>query len=315
LREDKEAIELVLLIYFCGIIEYQKRFMPLQRIEIGRNTAKGNRISNKYFRKKEKIMNAFIDTIFSCFVLVGFAHAQEISANKLADVILNGQEIRFSSVVQKAQSCVFRVENQDKCFLGTAFTINRYGNLITCAHVVGQLDSVLLENLCAATNNNGDTIQLQICFAAKVISLSPELDLAILKVDLSLYKFIASPFLEFGNSDNLKLGQSIALCAFIADEFMVHRPFISKGIISSIRRGVFSGDCIHNVDLIEADLNVSKGTSGGPIFLVSSGMVVGIQDMGLFEFPQSSQTAYAVALSINQITSILDSLQIDYNIK
>lgn len=228
------------------------------------------------------------------------------------------QSSDFLDRVYHTKDKVFRVETVDSTFLGTAFAINRYGHLMSCAHVVDSYDTVFLAGYIRLSIEGQRDSTEQWCrvrYAATIDTTVSRLDLAILKVNPAAYKIVSFGFLAFEESKSLREGQDVAICAFIRDNFPVPKAFVSKGIISTIRLGYFDSDLKSHVDIVQMDLSISKGTSGGPIFSPETGRVVGMQRAGHFESNSSSQTPYAVALTIDQILAVLDTLQVPYAVR
>ena len=271
---------------------------------------KAVRFNLRFWAMQRAIHNLFLTLMYWIVVqLVGSLHG-----------VAHCQGISFYTQVDHTKNCVYRVETADHRFLGTAFCINKYGYLLTCAHVVtsgiSTLDSVYLvnvvEGLIVTESDTSETTSVE-RLTAVVDTTIPRLDLAVLRVNPEQYGILRFEFLGFGNSDNLREGQDIAICAFIPDDFKLPKAFISRGIVSTIRPKTFDPRLNSEVDIIQMDLNISKGTSGGPIFTIDSGRVVAIQDAGLFESSQSSQTPYAIAIKTNQVIPLLDSLRISYD--
>lgn len=100
----------------------------------------------------------------------------------------------------------------------------------------------------------------------------PANDLAILKVedaDLSV--------VELGDSDQLKVGQSVVAIGTALGEF---RHTVTTGVISGLGRGIEAGDgfggFVEELDnVIQTDAAINPGNSGGPL-LNSAAQVVGI---------------------------------------
>ena len=103
-------------------------------------------------------------------------------------------------------------------------------------------------------------------FEAKVIGTDPFSDLALLKIDAA-EKF---PYLEFANTDNLKIGHwAIAIGA----PFSLNHT-VTAGIISHKQRTV--GLNVHE-NFIQTDTSINPGNSGGPL-LNLEGKVIGVND-------------------------------------
>jgi S1-C subfamily serine protease len=142
---------------------------------------------------------------------------------------------------------------------GTGFLISFDGYILTNKHVVSdeQADYTVLLS-------NGQQKQ------AKVIFRSPEQDVAILKIDGSKYSFVS-----LGNSDSLKLGQTVAAIGNALGEY---NNSVSVGIISGLNRNItaFSGNVSEQLNgVIQTDAAINPGNSGGPL-LDLKGNVVGV---------------------------------------
>jgi len=234
--------------------------------------------------------------------------------------------------IRLAKECVFRLRFTDGTSAGSGFMINDLGNMLTCAHVVDSskdnsrkyVDSLLAENFVTVTFGSDTPFQDIITSNVSVDTVIRELDLAILTVDLTRPKFrkikkLGSSrgrplFMGFSNSDSIWEGQEVFACAYIRDEFRIPKPVIVKGVVSTVRDDVYDARFNNKVDIVQLDMNVSKGNSGAPIFLPENGRVVGIIDWGIFR-GSKWQTGYAVALSTNQIVEKLRELRIPLDFK
>lgn len=100
----------------------------------------------------------------------------------------------------------------------------------------------------------------------------PVNDLAILKVD-----DLDAPAMQLGDSDQLKVGQSVIAIGTALGEF---RHTVTTGVVSGLGRGIQAGDAygssVENLEnVIQTDAAINPGNSGGPL-LDSSGQVIGI---------------------------------------
>lgn len=225
----------------------------------------------------------------------------------------------FRNHVHKYKNLTLRVESDQGTFLGTSFFFNTEGYLLTCDHVIelaGSPDSVSLTGWTYTTVTTQDTsLWLRRDWKARVIHRIPSLDVAILMIDTSRYHLEQIPIACFMHPDSVYEGQEVSICAFIPDAYTIPKPFLARGIVSTIRPGVYSKTLNATVDILQFDLNISKGTSGGPIFSTNNGLVVGMQAQGIFDSDSSTQTSYAIGMGIGQIASVLDSLGIAYAMK
>jgi len=135
--------------------------------------------------------------------------------------------------------------------LGSGFIISSDGLLVTNNHVIENADEIKIEML------NGEILE------AKVLGTDPKTDVALLKVESK----IKLPFVEFGNSDDARVGDWVlAIGNPLGQGFSV-----SAGIISARGRdlqGPYD-------DFIQTDAAINRGNSGGPLFN-TSGKVIGV---------------------------------------
>ncbi len=143
---------------------------------------------------------------------------------------------------------------------GSGFLISADGYIVTNAHVVSSEDA----NYTVFLNDEQS-------FDAEVIARDDVLDIAVLKIEGEDF-----PFLEFGDSDALRLGQGVIAIGNALGEF---RNTVSTGVISGLSRSILAGDgfsapeSLENV--IQTDAAINPGNSGGPL-LDFSGKVIGV---------------------------------------
>ncbi len=140
--------------------------------------------------------------------------------------------------------------------LGSGFVISPDGYIVTNNHVVDGADSIKV-NLRA--DGNGE-----VSYDAEVIGTDKETDLALLKIkaDVSL------PYLAFGDSDALKVGQWVMA---IGNPFGLDHT-VTAGIVSAKGRAIGAGPYDN---FIQTDASINPGNSGGPL-LNLEGQVIGI---------------------------------------
>ncbi len=143
---------------------------------------------------------------------------------------------------------------------GSGFLVSDDGYIVTNHHVVSDEAAEYTVFL-----NDG------IKYTAKVISRDPTLDLAIIKI--SGPKF---PYLTFGDSDTLQIGQNVISIGNALAEF---RNTVSLGIVSGLSRSIVASDKQGKAEsldkLIQTDAAINQGNSGGPL-LNLEGEVIGV---------------------------------------
>lgn len=171
---------------------------------------------------------------------------------------------------------------------GTGFIVDQDGYIVTNKHVVQDTDAEY-----TVIMNDGKKIE------AKVLARDPYQDLAILKVDANKL-----PVVELGDSDSLKIGQTVIAIGNSLGEF---RNTVSKGIISGLKRDVNAGDGNGQSELlsevIQTDAAINPGNSGGPLLNIK-GQVVGI-NVAMAEGAEN----IGFAVPVNQVKEILQSVK------
>ena len=147
---------------------------------------------------------------------------------------------------------------------GSGFLVSDDGMIVTNRHVVSDADahySILL--------NDGTDYEVEI------LANDPQLDISILKI-VNLPEEIELPYLEFGNSKDLRLGEAVIAIGNALAEF---RNSISVGVVSGLARSITATDgrgLSENLDqIIQTDAAINPGNSGGPL-LNLSGEVIGV---------------------------------------
>lgn len=97
---------------------------------------------------------------------------------------------------------------------------------------------------------------------AKVVTVDPALDLAVIKIDGSGY-----PFLALGNSDELTPGQTVIA---IGNALAELKNTVSVGVISGLSRSIVAGDELGGrtellEQVVQTDAAINPGNSGGPL--------------------------------------------------
>jgi serine protease Do len=142
---------------------------------------------------------------------------------------------------------------------GSGFLVSADGYIVTNAHVVSDKDAKYTVYL------NDETK-----YDASVVAADTTLDIAVLKIDGSNL-----PFLQFGDSDAVKVGQSVVAIGNALGEF---RNTVSVGVISGLARSITAGGQGSSEllsDVLQTDAAINPGNSGGPL-LDLSGNVIGV---------------------------------------
>ncbi|KDB01440.1 trypsin-like peptidase domain-containing protein [Apilactobacillus kunkeei] len=142
---------------------------------------------------------------------------------------------------------------------------------------------------------------------AKVVGTDSVTDLAVLKINGSMIKSVAS----FGNSDNIKVGEtSLAIGSPLGSAYA---SSLTQGIISAKKREVpltgSNGQATGNTaTVIQTDTAINPGNSGGPLINLA-GQVIGINSMKLASDSEgTSVEGIGFAIPSNEVVKIINQL-------
>lgn len=141
---------------------------------------------------------------------------------------------------------------------GSGFVFSSEGYILTNNHVVDLAGNGSVE--VTFTDDRK--------FDARIVGTDPSTDLAVVKVDSPDEKL---PYISLGDSTKLKPGQLIIAIG----NPLGFSSTVSAGVVSAIGRSIRSrnGRLIENI--IQTDVSINQGNSGGPLVL-PSGEAVGI---------------------------------------
>lgn len=168
--------------------------------------------------------------------------------------------------------------------LGSGFFVSSDGYIVTNNHVVSGADviHVTMDDKSGKSKN----------FQAALIGADEETDLALLKVDGQK----DLPYLVFGNSDNLKVGEWLLA---IGNPFGLDHT-VTAGILSAKGRNIRSGPFDN---FLQTDASINPGNSGGPL-LNMKGEVVGINTAII-----ASGQGIGFAIPSNMAAKIIDQIK------
>ena len=174
---------------------------------------------------------------------------------------------------------------------GSGFIVSDDGLIATNKHVVSQEDVEY-----TVFTNEGKK------YEATIVARDTKYDIAILKIiDTNL------PYLNFGDSDTIKVGQTAISIGNALGEF---RNTVSKGVISGLSRSItastgFYGQSELLEGVIQTDAAINPGNSGGPL-LNSKGEVIGVN----VAMANGSENI-GFALPSNLVEEIVESVKIN----
>ncbi|MFA5317986.1 MAG: trypsin-like peptidase domain-containing protein [Patescibacteria group bacterium] len=171
---------------------------------------------------------------------------------------------------------------------GSGFIISTDGLVVTNKHVV--LDEEAEYTVLMNDEKKYD---------AKVLARDPVNDLAVLKIDAQ-----DLPTVELGDSDNLKVGQTLIAIGNALGEF---RNTVSTGVVSGLARSITagggSGFAEDLTNIIQTDAAINPGNSGGPLLNIA-GQVIGINTA----VAQGAQ-GIGFAIPINEVKASIEMVK------
>ncbi len=171
---------------------------------------------------------------------------------------------------------------------GSGFIVEADGLIVTNRHVVDDETARFSVVLADGTEHE-----------ASVVAKDPVFDVAFLHIDAENL-----PIVELGNSDSLKLGQTVIAIGNALSEF---GNTVTRGVVSGINRRVEAGDQTGRTEIIEqaiqTDAAINPGNSGGPLVNLA-GQVVGINTA----VSQQGQLI-GFAIPINSVKKIVESVR------
>ncbi len=168
---------------------------------------------------------------------------------------------------------------------GSGVIISPDGYIVTNNHVIDGADKVSI-----TFNDERETI-------AEIIGVDPSTDLALIKVEEE-----DLPFLTFGNSDDVKIGEWVLA---VGNPFDLNST-VTAGIVSAKARNInILGGQSSIESFIQTDAVVNRGNSGGAL-VNTTGELVGINaaiasHTGVYE-------GYSFAIPVNIVSKVVNDI-------
>jgi S1-C subfamily serine protease len=166
---------------------------------------------------------------------------------------------------------------------GSGFIWDDRGHVVTNYHVIRGAQEALV------------TLADQRSYPARLVGVSPDHDIAVLRIDLGENP---PPPVPIGSSAELKVGQTV---------YAIGNPFgldhtLTSGIVSALNRSIDNdrGGTIEN--LIQTDAAINPGNSGGPL-IDSAGRLVGINTM--IYSPSGAYAGIGFAVPVDTVNRVV----------
>ena len=174
---------------------------------------------------------------------------------------------------------------QPSVSFGSGVIISQDGYIVTNNHVIEKSEEIQV------VLNDKRT------YTAKIIGTDPDTDLALLKIDAQNL-----PYISFGNSDNLKIGEWV---------LAVGNPFnltstVTAGIVSAKARNINILQEKYAIEsYIQTDAAVNPGNSGGALVNLA-GELVGINSAIIS--PSGAYSGYSFAIPVSIVQKVVADL-------
>lgn len=258
--------------------------MRLFTVNLNRVSYPKNRI-----RRILKTLALFVVCI-SLFVVLSAANVLPLKK----DNVSQSQQDAMMTIAEQLCPAVVYIENistddegqSAPVGSGSGVIISKHGYIITNYHVIAGANDVYVY---LADGRYG---------IAELIGSDSSVDLALLKTDLT-----DLPVAEFGNSDDLAIGQFA---------FAIGNPggaqfarSMTMGVISGLNREIELEDGnIYN--LIQTDAAINPGNSGGPLVNID-GEVIGITSVKIVD---TNFEGMGFAIPINTVVEVIEELAV-----
>lgn len=175
---------------------------------------------------------------------------------------------------------------------GSGVLISDDGYIITNNHVISDGGTGVADEITVTLNNKKS-------YKAKVIGKDPSSDIAVLKIDGTGF-----PYLVYGNSDNVKLGQWVLAIGYP----LTLETTVTAGIVSAKGRSIGVNGRQSQTPIesfIQTDAAVNQGNSGGAL-ITTDGQLIGINSA--IYAPTGTYAGYSFAIPINLGKKIVNDL-------
>ena len=176
-----------------------------------------------------------------------------------------------------------RQQRRESGSLGSGFIISSDGYMMTNNHVIEGADEIYVK---LADGHE---------YLAKLVGTSPEVDIAILKVNANR---TFKP-LKFANSDNIKIGH----WAIAFGNPLGLNSSMTVGVIGASGRSSLGIEQVEN--FIQTDASINQGNSGGPLLNIN-GDVIGV-NTAIYS-PNGGSVGLSFAIPSNLAENVRDSI-------
>lgn len=175
---------------------------------------------------------------------------------------------------------------------GSGVIISTDGYIVTNNHVISNRQGGVADEITVTLNNKKT-------YKARIIGKDASTDLAVLKIDGKGF-----PYLLYGNSDNVKLGQWVLAVGYPLNL----ETTVTAGIVGAKGRSIGINIRQSNTPIesfIQTDAAVNQGNSGGAL-INTNGELIGINSAMLA--PTGTYAGYSFAIPVNLVKKIVNDI-------
>lgn len=178
--------------------------------------------------------------------------------------------------------------------IGSGFIISPNGLVVTNQHVANSHARRVVVSLPDGSE-----------YEAEVLGEDELADLALLRIDADR----TFPAVEFGNSDDILVGEWSLAVGNPFGLFESAKPSVTVGVVSAINRDFRPNPNEPRVyiDMIQTDAAINRGNSGGPL-VDSDGKVIGVNTFIFTGGTSSGNVGLGFAIPSNRVQKIIDQL-------
>ncbi len=252
---------------------------------------------------KRNKLTIFVLSVLLLIMMIGLVmpvNAQSIPSDDVfADVYdqVSPSVVSISVVARRSDATPF---NQDGMVIGggTGFVLDNEGHIMTNNHVVD------------------GAIEIEVSFLdgtlarARIVGLDPDSDLAVIQVDLPEEDLARLQPVTFGDSDALRIGQTVLA---IGSPFG-QRWTLTSGIVSAVDRSIQGLTNFSIGGVIQTDAAINPGNSGGPL-LDLNGHVIGVNSQIISRSGSNAGVGFAIPGNLAQRVAreLIENGFVDYS--
>ncbi len=188
----------------------------------------------------------------------------------------------------------FRPMEREFSSIGSGFIISEEGMVVTNEHVANSSARKIMISLPDGSQ-----------YEARVIGSDELFDLTLLQIETDR----SFPYIEFGDSDRLRVGEWAIAMGNPFGLFKTAQPSVTVGVVSALHRDFRPdpNDPRVYMDMIQTDAAINRGNSGGPL-VNSEGKVIGVNTFIFTGGTSAGSVGLGFAIPSNRVIGIIDQL-------